>query len=633
MKHGYSDKALFVNLSGPKIEVRDLNKEIGPDWRQKWIGGRGLNIYFLTTGVNSYNHALSPENILAISPGPMNGSSWPSAGKTVISAKSPATHGYGESSLGGTFGPHLRWADFDGIFATGRASEPSILVIDAVEGKNYIRSSIESKDSLDLGKKLVDEYGKKNSAALTIGPAGKNMVQYACVHGIHHIKPGGRDIYVPRNAGRTGMGAVMGSKNLEAIVIRSERIDYNPADSEKFREFGNKLRNFVGKHPDFRHTLNAYGTPFLVPIVQELKIFPTKNFEHAQFGGFKGLGPKAIEDNIGAKAYGCFGCNILCGKFSKIDDKDVDLEYETIALLGSNLMIDDINYVARAGLLCDELGLDTISAGNAIGFAMEAMEKGFLNDGFAEELDIPAKDLDLLEWGNGEKVLKLLRKISDREGIGALLALGVRGMKTLMPGTENFAMEQRGVEYSGYVTTEAPHMALAYAMSDFGAHHRKAWVITAERAGECNMEILKFFESLRTWVDMAGVCKLPWIDYPHPDSKDRKNLVVAEWYRRGFGAMTGIEYPSMDEMLVVPEGIYNTIRSWNLAQGQTQADEMVPKRVLNHSYPGISTRKAAKKFRHLRKDYYGSMGWTRKGVPTKETLRKFGIEELVENFE
>lgn len=629
MKKGYSNRLFEADLSTNKVKISSLEKIAGKDWGKFLIGGRGLGAFLLYENIKPKTKAFDFNNILVIAPGPMTGSGWPSASKTVIISKSPATNAYGESSMGGETGARIKWADFDAMLIRGKSEHKTALVVDSINNQYYFTGLPESENAFDLAKKLIEEHGKNKTAVLTIGKAGENLIKYACVHGTHYSESNSE--YISRQSGRTGMGAVMGSKNLEAIVIKSEPIRPNPYDKEIFKEYSKILYKFLKEHPfsTEKGTLTANGTPFLVPITQELNILPTKNFKYGQFTNFDKIGPESIKEKLGKKAYSCFGCNIKCGKFSTVDKKTVDLEYESIALLGSNLLLDNIEDVARAALLCDEYGLDTISTGNSIGFAIESKELGLLNKEKLIKFGVPIEDLDLLEWGNGKKILNLISKIANLEGIGKFIAKGVKTMSSFLPGTEKFAIQQKGVEYTGYVTTESPYMALAYGVSDFGAHHRRAWVITAERAKQVNMSILLFYEDFRSWFDMAGLCKLPWIDFPHPDSKDRKNEVVANWYLQGMNSLTGFGYKNLEEMLLPSVRISTLIKKFNIENGLSIRDDIPPIRVLNHAYPNMTEENKIKSYKKLLFEYYKERGWNEKGIPKKETIRKLGLEQIV----
>lgn len=646
MKKGYSNKLLEVDLSNPKIKTTNLNEIIGKDWSKKWVGGAGIGVYLIAKNVPPDSSPYSEKNMLVISPGPMTGSIWPSSGRVNINAKSPATGGIGDASMGGMVGPYIKYANLDAISITGRSNYSNILVIDAINNDFCLEnmynsgfylnslSKLKDKNVFELGFYLFEYYGYYNTVVLAAGPAGRKGVPFSCLTGMHWDDKHG---VIKRQAGRTGMGAVMASKGLEAIVIRSEKISHEPANPEEFKKNSRKLYKFLNQYlsnTENPHFLRKEGTPFLVEYCNTIQTLPAKNFKKGAFENYEGISAEAIKDTIGAEPYNCCKtCNIKCGKISTIDDKLVDLEYETIGMLGPNLEISDIKSVARAALLCDKYGLDTISTGNAIGFAIECKEKGLLNKERALELGIPLEDLAMLRWGNNKDLTTLVEKTANREGIGAFLSRGVKYMSSLFPGSENFAMHSKGLECSAYVTTNAPLMTLSFnAGEQRGADHKSAWVITAERAGEMNFPIFLFFIKLRRWFDMAVLDKLPWIDFPHPDSPDRRNMVIADLYKNAFNAMTGTNYQTVEDMTVPAERMYNLTRAFNIKAGFTKESDIPNPRMLKHAYPNKTNSQAMSSYKKLLKKFYKSWAWSKKGIPKSKTIKRLALKEIVKDI-
>ncbi|HHX86620.1 MAG TPA: aldehyde ferredoxin oxidoreductase, partial [Firmicutes bacterium] len=412
----YTGKILKINLSTGKSKAEPLNRK----WAEYYLGGKGLAIKYLYEEITPGVDPLSPDNKLILMTGPLTGTIVPNSGKLSIAAKSPATNTVLDCSIGGHFASELKYAGYDAVIITGKAKVPVYIYIedDRVELKSaaHLWGKNAHQAELILGEELDD------AKTILIGQAGENQVIMSCITS---------EFY--RQAGRGGIGAVMGSKNLKAVAVKGSGGLKHPDIRKLMREI-NKIKNEDTLTDD---NLWAYsdGTAQLVEACQSIGTLPTHNFQDGMFEGFEQIGTDALKTvRAGKKA--CFSCPLACGNYSKAGEAIVEgPEYETLALCGSNCGIDDLAAVIEFNRLCDDYCLDTISAGNVTAFAMELTEKGIHDFG--------------LRFGDKEAYLKVPRLIALRKGIGADLALGVRAVSEKYGGKE-FAMQTKGLEFPGY---------------------------------------------------------------------------------------------------------------------------------------------------------------------------------------
>jgi aldehyde:ferredoxin oxidoreductase len=398
---GYMGKYIEVDLSQDSIRVNDLDFKAA----RNYIGGKGLGAKILYDNVPSGTDPLSPDNIVLFMTGPLTGSRVQTSGRWCIVTKSPQTGIFTDSHIGGKFGHRLKRAGFDYVMVRGKASSPSY--IDVSDEEVVIRSA---EDLWGLGtfetERVLQQRHEKVEVT-SIGPAGENLVSFACaVTDQTHV------------AGRGGVGAVMGSKNLKAIVARGSR-QIKESDSERFSNLTRTLTKEVLANPNIE-TRHELGTPLWVSIANDAGFLPTRNYQSGVFEGADSISGERMRDEFVVGHEACYGCAIACGKRTRFEQgKYAPLEvegpeYETIGLLGSNCGVDDLASIAKSSQMCDDLGIDTISAGGTIAFAMEATEHGVLDQ----------EDVEDLSFGNSEAVHELIRLISAREGVGDLLARG-----------------------------------------------------------------------------------------------------------------------------------------------------------------------------------------------------------------
>ncbi len=611
---GYFWRILVVDLSSRKSYVREFDQ----DFALKYIGGRGFGAKILFDRLRSENFSLDPlgeANVLIISPGPLCGTYMPASGKTSFVSLSPATGIYGDSSMGGSFGVELRQAGYDALVILGKADELCYLWID--NGKVRIVPCPEL-----AGKTVLETEGfiRKNTEdidlkMIAIGPAGENQVVFACITGDWG-----------RNAGRCGIGAVMGSKNLKAIAVRGTR-DLPVARLDELVRISKEGFADLAQRELFEFW-QEQGLMSVVDYLNTLGVMPTYNFKDGYFERAERINGYTMEDHYKIGNSACFACPMCCGniclvKNGKYSGTVVEgPEYETTCIFGSNLGVDNFAFIIKANQLCDELGLDTISTGNLIGAVIEGYQEGVL--------DLDDTDGMVLSWGDEEAIITLIEKIAKREGIGEILAGGSRRLLKEFPKLEPFVSQVKGLEQSAYDARVAITMALAYATSDIGAHHTRAWPLAHElEAGknwslEKKVELVIHHQTIRPLFDMLGVCRLAWIELGFPE----------EFYEKAYQAVVGIDY-SLSDLLERSRKVYDLTRFINNKLGITRKDDYPPRRCFEQ--PILSGPQAGKKldknlYEQILDIYYQARGWDKEGKVSKEREKEFMEEDDLINL-
>lgn len=595
--YGWNGKFLRVNLSKNKA----IADEYGASLAKRFLGGRGFAVKILWDELAPRTDALSADNKLIFAAGPLTGWPLPSSGKLIVAAKSPLTGGYGDGNVGTHAAVQIRKAGYDAIIVEGKAEKPVVLLVedksvDFLDGKD-----LWGLGSFDTEKSLRKLYGP-TSGILVIGQGGEHLVTFAnivCQEG--------------RAGGRPGMGAVMGSKNLKAIVVVGSG-DLNAAYPKMIKELGAEAYREVMTKPSYAFW-KRQGTMMTVEWSQENSVLPTRNYSEGVFEKAEAIGGFAME-KIKVSNRGCPQCNMTCGNVVKGSDrKDSELDYENVVMLGSNIGLGDLKQVAALNRAADEYGLDTISLGNVLGFAMEASEKGLLKE------KVP--------WGSFKSTKALIEDIAYRRGLGYLLAEGVRNVaEKVGRGSDQWAMHVKGLEISAYDCHTTPGMALAYATSSIGAHHKDAWVISWEvkagREGYGAEKVDKVIDlqRIRAGVfESLTVCRLPWVEVGFE----------LEWYPRFLQAVTG-EDMNWDTLNVIADRIFNLTRAfWIREYGKEWNKEMdVPPARWFEEPTSKGPLRGAKlsraKYDIMLQTYYKRRGWDERGIPTKTTLKKLGLE-------
>jgi len=605
--NGYGGKILRVNLTTGKIAKEQTPVDIARDF----IGGRGFGAYFLYKEVPQGADPLGPENKLIVSSGPMSGLMIPGAGKCDFTTKSPLTGGYASASMGGHFTAEMKYAGLDSIILEGISSKPVYLFIDNDRVELRDASEFWGQGTIAVEKQFKEKFGEDFQIAV-IGPGGENVVSYACIN--HDFG---------RQAGRGGVGAVMGVKKVKAIVIHGTK-SIPVADSQAYRNAGKALYKAC-KDASFLEEWTRYGTTVVTSWCDEVGALPTRNFSAGSFEDGKNLYGPVMREKIVITDKGCFGCPSPCGKYSrskKYGSYVEGPEYETIGLLGSNLGISDIEAVAQANLLADDAGIDTISAGNAIGWAMECYEKGIFTKDDTDGLD--------LKFGNIEATFELIGKISRKEGFGAFLAEGVKkASQKIGKGTEKFAIHVKGMEQSAYATHNATAMLLAYMTCDVGAHHNRSWAITYDIQVGRDLVVPEkvarviWLQNFRPMFDVLGGCRLQWVEL----GIDRDLYITA------LDAITGI-HRDWNDYEKVGERIWNLTRMFWAREndGFSRSWDLPAPRFYEEAPESGATKGQITKIEDVHRlldMYYEQRGWSNDGLPTSERLAELNLSELV----
>ncbi len=463
-KGGYFKKILHIDMTSGTSKTEAVDDE----FIESFVGGRGFAIKLLWDNLVRNNGSvdpLGPENMLVVAAGPLTGVYLPSSGKNSFASISPATGLFGDSSMGGGFGVELRQAGYDAVTIVGKAAELSYVFIDDNLVSIVPCPELKGKGNLETEGRIRDNLGDHDVKVASIGIAGENLVRFACVTSDWS-----------RNAGRTGIGAVMGSKNIKAIAVRGQQ-DLPVANIDKVIEISEQAYKELGAHNMMGHW-QKQGLMGVIDYANVMGILPTYNFRDTHWEKSKSINGKTMlaSHKIGNTA--CFGCPMCCGNINLVKEGKwagtvtEGPEYETAAMLGSNLGVDNFASILRGNHLCDDLGIDTISTGNLIAVVIEGYEKDLLT------LD----DLDgkPITWGDDDRIMELIEQIAKCESIGATLALGAKGVLKRWPQLKDIVLHVKGLEQSAYDSRPSISMALAYATSDIGAHHARAWTIAKE---------------------------------------------------------------------------------------------------------------------------------------------------------
>ncbi|MCE4624606.1 MAG: aldehyde ferredoxin oxidoreductase family protein [Desulfurococcales archaeon] len=599
---GWSGRILWVDLS--KKEYKAV--EYPAEWAKQFLGGRGLAARILWEYLPAGADPLGPENLLILAVGPLTGLSLPSSGKMVVAAKSPLTGGYGDGNVGSWASYHMRRAHYDAIVFKGVSDKPVVVYIEDDKVEFRDAEDLWGKDTWETEAKLKEEYGK-NVGILEIGPAGENQVLYATV-----ISQEGR------SGGRPGMGAVMGSKKLKAVVIKGTK-EIVVDDPKKLREQGAKAYVEVVKSKSYPFWMRQ-GTMMTIDWAQEASVLPTYNFSEGVFDGYKGIDGYRMEEMKIAQR-GCPFCNMPCGNVIKDEEGDPsELDYENVAMLGSNIGLDDLAKVGVLNKMADKYGVDTISLGNTIGWAMEASEKGLIKE--------------KIEWGDYERVKELINEIVYKTSdLGKLLAQGTKKACSQVGGCD-FAINAKGLEVSAYDCHAAPGMALAYATSPIGAHHKDAWVISWEVATDrfaySREKAAKVIELQRIrggLFESFVACRLPWVEVG-------LNL---DHYPKLLKYATGVTY-TWDDLYNVADRIYALIRALWIRElgGWSREMDYPPEKWFKQPLtkgPLAGSKLDKEKYGQLLNYYYEIRGWDERGVPKRETLKRLGLDFLIPTLE
>jgi aldehyde:ferredoxin oxidoreductase len=605
IKSGYFKQHLHIDLTKGTAEHRTITDA----FIEKYIGGRGFGAKLVWDNLKKNDFKidpLGPENLLVVAPGPLTGVYLPSSGKNSFVAISPATGLYGDSSMGGGFGIELRQTGTDVLSVTGKAPELSVLFIDNGETKILPMPELKGKSCLEAEGMIKERLGTHAIHVATIGVGGENMVKFACVN-----------TDWSRNAGRAGMGAIMGAKNLKAIVVRGHK-DLPVYDVAGLMAEAEQAFKYMEEHKYFK-LWQQEGLMNVIDYANEKGILPAYNFKDSVFARHDQVNGTTMVNRYKIGDSACFSCPMCCGNICLVKSGKYTgtvaegPEYETCAMLGPNLGIDNFAAILSATQLCDELGIDTISTGSIVGATIEGYEKGILS----------LSDLDGREiaWGDEDAILELIQKIAHRQGIGDILAEGAHRIIENWPEMDKIILQVKGLEQSAYDSRASISMGLAYATSDIGAHHTRAWTIAKEMeegqswTNDEKVDTVIYHQKLRPLFDMLGVCRLPWIE-----------LGLSErHYANFYKYVTGNE-ASLEELLGLSNDIYDLTRLINARLGTSRKDDTLPYKVwANPPLTGPNAGKVIGRedFQKLLSLYYQKRGWDENGIPPAEVEKKF----------
>ncbi len=606
---GYAGRILKVDLTTGKSSVRTMDER----YARKYLGGQGFAVELVYHGVPDGADALSPENVLAMAPGLFAGFPVPTGGKTAFAGKSPATNTLAESIMGGSIGAELRHAGYDALEVHGRAEKPVYLFIedDTVEVREA--EDLWGKDTRQTPDALKRRLGWDVKVAC-IGVAGEKLVRMACID------------CDDRQSGRAGLGAVMGSKNLKAIAIRGTK-DLVPADPGALLEIALRYQKIMEAAPSFVED-TKYGTgEFLGWINKEKGVFPTRNWQESVFKEREQIDPYYWATRYVTKNKACFSCTKPCGKLFQVKDGKftgvaIDgLEYETLYSLGGQCGNASIESVAKANEVCDLVGIDTISAGVTIGFAMELVQRGILTE----------KDVGMrLTWDNAtDAVPAMCEMMGKREGFGDVLADGVkRAAERIGKGSARYAIHTKGLEPPAYDVRGMKGHGLAYMTSTRGACHLRAGFYAPELVGkfwrwegidrfstEGKGEKVATMENFLCVYDSIGLCKFS------------RGFFLIDKLREVIRAITGMEYTE-EELLRIGERIHTMKGNFNVLQGITRKDWLLPPRILEDPIvdgPSKGSKISVEEMNRMLDDYMAFRKWDHEGVPSPEKLKELDI--------
>ncbi len=603
--YGYTGKILTVNLTAGYCVTENLPTELALDF----LGGKGFGAKILYDRLKRGIDPLSPDNIMVFANAPLTGTLAPSSSRVVMSTKSPLTGLWLDSNCGGFFGPQLKQAGYDILIIEGRAQEPVYILIENDRVEIVPAADLWGKDTFETTEKLKEKHSSRFMTAC-IGPAGEKLAPIAGI------------ISEYRAFGRGGGGAVMGSKNLKAIAVKGSR-DIKLYDPDKFLKILNEAYDELRISPDTGGGRTKYGTNVILSFMNEAGVHPVRNFRNAVFEGIDRINEKELAEKYYVKNRACFSCPISCSKASRVKEGKYEgrftegPEYENTWAFGAQCGNSEMGAVIHAEYLCDKYGIDAISAGNITGFAMECFEKGLITE---TEIGFP------LNFGDDEAMLKFLELIGQRQGIGNLFSSGVaRAAREIGGDSGHFAMHVKGMELPAYDPRGAKGIGLAYATSDRGGCHLRAWPVAAEilsPGGDMDPlgtdkkpEYVKTEQDLFAVVDSSGLCLFA------------ATGISLKYLVRLLEAATGIkDFGSMIRVMKIGERIYNQTRLFNVREGADRGLDTLPGRLLSEALPDGPARGHVVQLETMLNEYYDIRGWDQKGIPAADTIARLKLK-------
>lgn len=623
MNYGYLGKIIRINLSDKSIKIEE------PDdiFYRTYMGGKGFIAYYLLKELTPNIDPLSEDNKMIITTGILTGLPVAGVPRFAVGAKSPLTGGYGQSEAGGFWGPELKKAGYDGMIIEGKSDEPVYIYIKDEKIEIRDARTIWGMETGSAQDAIFEELEDKSVKVLQIGPAGEKLVKYACIlNGLKHAN------------GRNGLGAVMGSKKLKAVVVKgNKKIPFH--DNKKISEVGKSFLSYYMENPLTRG-LYEYGTVAGIMGNNAGGILPTRNFNDGEFDNAEKISAETMKNTILKKREGCYACAVRCKRRVEVQSDDIKVdgkyggpEYETVASFGSLCENDNLEVIAKANELCNRLGIDTISAGMSIAFAMECFENDILTE----------DDLDgiKLSFGNQKGILKMIDKIAKRDGIGDLLAEGSEAAsKKIGKGSEKFVLCVKGQELAMHEPRGKVGVGIGYAVCETGADHmvighdtlfgKKGFTLDSVKPFgilepvdilDLSWKKIRAFVYLQKWwsfFNMAGICDFVPVPRGAMPAEDVVALVKAS---------TGWE-TSLWELMIAGERTINMARLFNLREGFTREDDTLPDRLFEGLKKGRleGNHVSQEDFEEAISMYYSMMGWNEKGEPSKGKLLELNID-------
>jgi aldehyde:ferredoxin oxidoreductase len=606
--YGWNGNLLRVDLTAQTISVEEITLEIA----RTFVGGRGLAVKHLYAEMDPRADPLSPQNKLIFATGPLTATPAPTGNRYMVVTKSPLTGALSCSNSGGVFPTEMKRTGFDLFIFEGQADQPVYLWVSDDRVEIRPAGHIWGRDTHETEDMILAETDPKARVAC-IGPAGERLARIAAIMNDKH-----------RAAARSGVGAVMGSKNLKAVAVRGTQ-KVALAEAEKTEALCRTVRNEVNADVKKGSALREYGTAYVPSVTNELGILPARNFQTGVFTGVEGITGHVLKDKYLIRPKPCFGCPIACGRLTRVEHPvyggdGEGPEYETIAALGSACGVDNLAAITKANYICNELGLDTISMGATVSCAMELYERGYLPE---EEIGMP------LRFGDAETMIELVRLTGRREGFGDLLAEGSYRLAERY-GHPEYAITAKKQEFPGYDPRGSKGMGLLYATSNIGASHMAGDLAYMEVFGvpkkldplttEGKPRYIKHFEDIFALVDAAGLCVFLSIRYLF----DATFEVMPTRLTDLLNYATGAGY-TVDSLLKAGDRIFTLERMFLVRAGFSRADDTLPKRMLEEPMPEGPAKGHVVGLEEMLDEFYALRGWDDNGVPTPDKLESLGL--------
>jgi len=622
--YGYAGKVLRIDLSRGKTTKRELEKDLAA----RFLGGRGFNSKCLFEEVPRGLDPLSPENKLMFATGPLVGTMFPTASRFNVSAKSPLTGILGDSNAGGHFAAEMKYAGYDQIIIEGRSPEPVYIIIDDDIVRIEDAGHLWGKDVYEVDRILREELRDNSVRTAIVGPAAENGVMFAGIFA---------DLM--RAAARTGMGTVMASKRLKALVLRGSK-PVEVANPEGFMKISEEIEDAIYRHPQYWPRVKMGTTRILTP-VNEMGFLPTRHFMEGVFEHASDVSGERLAEKYNVKSRGCFSCNIPCSRFYNVQEgrfsglKGEGPEYEALSALTARVGNPDLALALKATDMANKLGLDALTTSECISWAMECHARGWLSRGTADGLD--------LSWGNGETIMALIEKIARREGFGDVLADGVRAASQKLGFGEEIAMHIKGLEMIQADPRGLKGYGLGFAVASRGGDHLRSepfvelsddpkrgielfGVSEATRRLEWKGKgkLVSYFENWCAVVDALEVCK-----------NIAENMEVLPFAKaaEAIRAATGLDM-DMEAVAQVGERIVNIERAFLVREGITRKDDTMPSRFLREPFTTGKSKGSVFELEPMLNEYYTERGWDlRTGIPTREKLRELDLDYVTDEID